>query len=123
MIVNKKINLEGVDPNSLKNGIKTHSLSVQISIAFFRRALHFFKQKRYIECISALDCTIKYDIFNSIFYSFKGLVLGIILGKFDYAIEEVEKALLLNPHSKNAYELRKELLRLQFNDNNYNYFI
>jgi len=37
MKINNKFNLEGVDPNSLKKGIMNHSLSVQISIAFFNK--------------------------------------------------------------------------------------
>ncbi|GAG36324.1 unnamed protein product [marine sediment metagenome] len=112
-----------MDPNSLKNGDLKYSLSVQISVAFFKKALDHFENKDYLKCLISLDSAIKYNFFNSTYYIFKALVLGVFIGRYNYAIEEVEKALILDPHSENVNKLKKELLRLQFNNDVCNYYI
>lgn len=118
-----KFGLEGVGPSSLKKGVMNHSLSAQISIAFFNEALNQFKDKDYFECIESLNSAIKYNLINPTYHIFKALVLGFALGRCDFAIEEIDKALRLDPHSEKINKLKKELLRLQFNNNIYNYFI
>lgn len=123
MKTNYKFNLEGVGPNSLKKGFMNHSLSVQISVAFFNKALNHFKDEDYLECIKSLDSAIKYNLINQVCYIFKSLVLGLVMGRYGFAIDEVDKVLHLDPHSENIYKLKKELLRLQFNNNFYNYFV
>ena len=123
MKINNKFNLEGVGPNSLKKEIMNRSLSVQISVAFFNKVLSQFKDKDYLECIKSLDSVIKYNLINTICYIFKTLVLGLVMGRYGYVIDEIDKSLRLSPHSENIYKLKKELLRLQFNNNFYNYFV
>lgn len=123
MIIKNKIDLEGVGPNSLNKGVMNHSLSAQISIAFFNEALNQFKDKDYFECIKSLNSAIKYNLINPTYYLFKAIVLGFALGICDFAIEEIDKALSLDPHSEKIIKLKKELLRLQFNNKIYNYFI
>ena len=118
----KKFNLEGMGPNSLKNGDLKYSLSVQISVAFFKKAVNYFEDKDYLKCLISLDSAIRYNLINPGYHIFKALVLGPVMGRYNFAIKEVEKVLCLDPHSKKIYELKKELLRLQFNNKIYNYF-
>ena len=88
-------------------------LNVQVSIAFFKEALLDFKHEEFLSCIQALNQAIKYNPLEELFFSLKSFILGLILKKIEDALKEIEKALTLNPRSKNANNLRKTLLSLQ----------
>jgi len=111
IIKNHKI--RSLEPLNLKYHGSIHKLSIQVSIAFFKEALLDFKHEEFLSCIQALNQAIKYNPLEELFFSLKSFILGLILKKIEDALKEIEKALTLNPRSKNANNLRKTLLSLQ----------
>ena len=100
--IKKDHNIRGLEAVSFRNHGFLHNLNIHVSIAFFKEALLNFKHKEFLSCIQALNKAIKYNPCEELFFSLKSFILGIFLKKIEDALEEIEKALTLNPQSKHA---------------------
>ena len=112
----KNYKIKNLEPFSLKNHVSIHELSNQVSIAFFKEALLDFKRDEFLGCIQSLNKAIKYNPFEPLFFSLKSFILGVFLKKIEEALLEIEKALTLNPQSKQALNLREILLKSQYKE-------
>ena len=63
---------------SLQTIGKFHTLSFQLSVAFFKKGLSFLKNKNYFSCIKALNNAIKYNPFEDLFVSFKVFIIAFL---------------------------------------------
>ncbi|MFX1420404.1 MAG: hypothetical protein ACFE9N_15950 [Promethearchaeota archaeon] len=102
---------------------KSFLLNNQLSYAFFKRAVDFFKRKKYFDCLETVELAIKYNPIDAAFFSFKAFVLGIFLKDYKIALKEVNKALKLNPQLEPANFLKEHLIKLHFANQIYNFYI
>ena len=97
------------------------NLDTLLSTAFFRKALTYFEERNYLECLASLDKLKRYNNSFEAIYFLKAIILGLILKDFNKAIEEINAGISLNPNSEKFISLKGKILNLQYREN-YNYF-